>query len=184
MLSRIACRRVLLVLAVATPVLMSAPFASETTPAELRFELLAASYRSVAEIRPTLVNSGARSLFLTRTYPLAGASLERWDDVLGEWQSGTAAMGCGTAADPDKPLEIKPGNRYTTFVWDGPIERRPEGLVFALGLASRPLRGRYRLVFKYATSPWTVAIRPPEILTVFSSPFELSGDAEDGTPGK
>ena len=82
-------------------------FAQESTssPARLEIRGLASKYGGFQEIKPTLVNNGAASVYLSRFWPNGSAQLQRFNDANGQWESGAWGITCATVANATEPIE-------------------------------------------------------------------------------
>jgi len=154
-------------------------FAQEASQpsANLAWQNVFPRYESFDDIKPVLVNSGQRSIFLARIWPHGWAQLERLSETTGEWESGQWSGGCGTVAKATIPIEIKPRTersievywQLSTDDWD-----RPEHFVVGGSREERPLEGRYRFGLRYALEPWTLIHHPSSIYMAYSPEFVVS----------
>ena len=130
--------------------------------------------RSFADIKITLANTTAISVFLSRVWPTA-ARLQRLNPATGKWEFGGWPIRCGTVVDASKPIEIKPGaSRAMDLEWDLSVDDRDQPKWFITADdTQRALSGTYRIVLEYSEEPWTVFHRPKRVLNTFSTQFVL-----------
>jgi hypothetical protein len=164
----------LLMLALAN--LLSAQEAPLAAPS-FQWMNMAPSYRSLDEIKPTLVNRGKSSVYLSRFWPNGSAQLQRFDEASGEWEMGDWGITCGTVAQPTLPIEIKPNSqRHIRVYWQLSTDKweNPQHFVVFSSLEQRPIEGKYRFVLRYSLQPWTLVHHPFTIFYLFSPAFVLN----------
>ena len=138
----------------------------------LKWKNVATQYKSLAEIKPLLVNDGKSSIFLSRIWPHGSAQLQRLNEKTRKWETGDWGIGCGTVSNPTLPIEIKPGTEQEIHVywqlstddWD-----HPKYFIVKDTDEKRPLKGTYKFFLRYAKRPWTLIHRPGNIF-IFESP--------------
>jgi hypothetical protein len=156
--------------------------------ADLAFAPLEASYVSFEDIKPTLVNLGTTTVYFPRHSQTGAAFLQRWDPDRGVWANGDRLARCGFGTAGEKPMELRPGQRMTTYVdWRTSVENRADGSVFSLGDgSSQQLAGRYRLVVDFAAEAVDAEGGPLHWQNVVSSEFDIrspkSRGRNDGKP--
>src|SRR6266508_6281889 len=125
-------------------------------------------YRSFDAIKPVLTNSSSEPIYLSRTWPLAVPSLERFDEETKTWIAGAIGVRCGTVAHAHDPFVLRPGMRFAPGVNYGPAIDGREFHPDAYPDATYPAEGRYRLVLRYAREPWTISKMPKQVFTTRS----------------
>ena len=147
------------------------------SPAVLVWQNVSARYKSFAEIKPVLVNSGQKSIFLSRIWPHGSAQLERLSEATGNWESGHWSGGCGTVSNAAVPIEIKPrAERRINVYWQLSTDDwdKPEHFEVGPSREERPIGGTYRFALRYSLRPWTVFHHPASIYTMLSPEFAVS----------
>jgi hypothetical protein len=116
-------------------------------------------YSSYEQIKPTVLNQGAISLFLD-PYSPGVAGVEHFDESASEWYQWGGLGECG--AGPHPTAEMKPGDERRVLInWGLSI------------IQLKPPPGRYRLRLKYSPELWTSDHRPKKILTLESREFHI-----------
>jgi hypothetical protein len=129
-------------------------------------------YRSFDAIKPVLTNTSSEPTYLSRVWPLAAPSLERFDEETKTWIAGEIGVLCGTVAHGHEPFVLRPGVRFAlgvNYVAISGREFRPD----AYPDATYPAEGRYRLVLRYAREPWTISKTPKQVFTTRSPEFRV-----------
>ncbi len=142
----------------------------------LQWANMSSRYRDFEEIKPTLINKGDVSIFLSRLYPNGSAQLERYNPDSGQWEPGAWGITCGNVAQPTVPIEIAPHSQQQIHVyWQLSTDRweNPRHFVAWRSLQERPLDGKYRFVLRYALEPWTLVHHPSVVYSLLSPEFEL-----------
>jgi hypothetical protein len=125
------------------------------SPAVLVWQNVSSRYKSFAEIKPVLVNSSEKSIFLSRVWPHGSAQLERLSEATGNWESGHWSGGCGSVSKATIPIEIKPRAERKIYVyWQLSTDDGEKPKHFEVGSSSeeRPIRGTYRFALRYRSS--------------------------------
>jgi hypothetical protein len=161
-------------------------FTSITAHAELHWRNIAATYKSFADVKPTLVNLGDRTVYLSRVYPFA--RLLRFNPESKRWEIGNQGFVCGTVPDESVPIAIEAtAERNISVDWwnasTGDDESNPNPNFFIVEDPSssfmpspnsrRPIAGRYKLTLNYALMPWTSDSQPKPILSFESPEFNV-----------
>ena len=143
---------------------------------QLRWKGVSAHYDHFGEIKPVLSNVGTTSIFLSRIWPHGSAQLQRFNDVRGQWESGIWSGGCGVVQDATIPIELRQQSmlaihffwQLSTDDWDAPKK-------FVVGSGGNPpLEGKYRLLLRYSTRPWTVTQSPGTVYVSISPEFTIT----------
>jgi hypothetical protein len=148
------------------------------SPAVLVWQNVSSRYKNFAEIKPVLVNSSEKSIFLSRIWPHGSAQLERLSEATGDWESGHWSGGCGTVSKATIPIEIKPrAERRIDVYWKLSTDEWDKPKHFEVGSSSeeRPIEGTYRFALRYSLEPWTLIHHPASIYTILSPEFVVSG---------
>ncbi len=143
----------------------------------LRWKNVAPQYKSLADIKPILVNDGQESIFLSRIWPHGSAQLQRWNHKTNRWETGDWGIGCGTVQNPTVPIEIPSGTEQAIHVyWQLSMDdwEQPKHFVVQGTAKQRPRAGRYRFFLRYAMTPWTLIHRPGKIFILASPDFQVS----------
>jgi len=151
--------------------------AQDARPAILAWQNVYSRYASFKEIKPTLVNNGQRSVFLSRIWPHGSAQLERLNEATGNWESGSWSGGCGTVSKAIVPIEIKPrAERKVQVYWQLSADDwdNPKHFEVETAREERPIEGRYRFVLRYSMEPWTLVQQPSSIYMAVSPEFIVS----------
>jgi hypothetical protein len=137
----------------------------------LEWKNVMTQYSSFDEIKPVLVNSGARSIFLSRLWPDGMAQLERFNEQKGKWESGKWSTRCGTVKYPDVPIEIKPETEHIVdLYWMASTDQGDKHFVESQSNEARPIEGKYRFFLRYALKPWAMGAGDPGQILSFRSP--------------
>jgi hypothetical protein len=142
----------------------------------LAWENIRAEYQSLDEIKPTLANHESHPIYLSRIWPHGSAQLKRFNESSGKWELGAWSGGCGTVANPTVPIEIKPDEssqihvfwQLSTDDWD-----HPKSFVTEDHETKRPLKGKYKIVLRYALTPWTLIHHPKQTYIIESREFQV-----------
>jgi hypothetical protein len=140
------------------------------------FKDVRSSYQDFDQISPVLVNGRGDSIFLSRLWPYGNARVERFNDDTGKWESGEWPGGCGVVDKPNEPIEIKPHDQFAIAIlwrWSMDDWDKPKYFVLPDHETKRPLNGKYKLVLRYALTPWTVLRHPKETFTTESTEFTV-----------
>jgi hypothetical protein len=134
---------------IATTIVVALAFArafaqDASSPAHLVWQDVAPIYERFDEIKPTLVNHGQKSVFLSRLYPNGSAQLQRRNEATGDWESGAWGNTCDPVSHATIPIEIKPRTEKTMQVdwqlstddWD-----KPNALLSAARVGKSPSQG-------------------------------------------
>jgi hypothetical protein len=154
---------------------LASSFAQDSSepPAVLAWQNVASHYQRFDQISPLLVNSGQKSIFLSRIWPHGSAQLERLSEETGIWEPGEWSGGCGVVSKATVPIEIKPRTeraidvywQLSTDDWDKPTH------FVAETDEERPVEGRYRFVLRYSMEPWALLHHPAAIYKILSPEF-------------
>ena len=147
---------------------------SHQTEAALTWKHVSATYRNLDEIKPTVVNEGKRSIYLSRIWPDGSAQLQRFNEESGKWEFGHWGIRCGTVAQPGVPIEIQSRAERDIHVhWQASTDDwdNPKHFVVQGSTEQRSLQGKYRLILRYSLQPWTLFQHPDAIYTALSSEF-------------
>ena len=157
--------------------LASASVGQESKAAtSLQWANMSSGYHRFEDIKPTLVNNGGVSIFLSRLWPDGYAQLERFNQDTGDWEAGDWGIRCGTVDQPTVPIEIEPHSEQEIQVyWQLSTDKweKPKHFVLSHSLEQRPLEGKYRFVLRYAEQPWTLVHHPSAIYSFRSPEFVL-----------
>ena len=85
--------------------------------ASLQWANVSSGYHRFEDIQPKLVNNGGTSIFLSRLWPDGSARLQRFNQDIGNWETGEWGITCGSVAQPTVPIEIKPHSQQKTRVY-------------------------------------------------------------------
>jgi len=147
--------------------------------ANLEWTNVSGTYRTFSEIKPKLVNTGDKAIYLSRLYPDSSAHLQRLNEENGEWESGEWSITCGVVANAGVPIEIKPKAerdiqvfwQLSTDDWDF-----PKHFVALPSRKNRQLSGKYRFTLRYALEPWTLIHHPSATYTLTSPEFVVRSE--------
>lgn len=133
-------------------------------------------YESFDQIKPTLVNESGRSIYLGRLWPDSFAQLLRFDESSGKWEAGAWGIRCGVVDKPTLPIEIKTDETVPIEVyWQRSMDDsdHPKFFVLTDDETKRPLNGKYKLLLRYALTPWTLIHHPKQIYSTESPEFTV-----------
>lgn len=156
-------------------------YAQETaqSPETLSWKNAASQYRSLQAIKPSVENVRNSPVFLSRIWPDGSAQLQRLNDETNEWEFGAWGIRCGTVRRPFTPIEIPAhGERKIDVFWQRSTDdwNSPRHFVVFQSTEKRPLKGKYRLVLRYALEPWTVGHYPSAVYSISSSEFTVTDE--------
>jgi len=160
-----------------------AVYAQESTqsPVPLIWKNIASQYKSLQEIRPSVLNVGKRPIFLSRLWPDTYAQVQRLSEETNEWEFGEWGIRCGTVAQSSTPIEIPAqGERNIGVYWQLSTDDwdNPKYFIVLKSLEKRSLTGKYRLVFRYAREPWTLGHHPATIYSIASPEFIVTNETK------
>ncbi len=156
---------------------MSIPLCAEEQKepnSKIEWVNMKASYSNFQSIRPQIINSGTRPVFLSRIYPHGSAQLVRFNEATNSWEQGRWSFGCGTVENPTTPILVAPSKTSEIHVyWQLSTDDWNHPRAFQYRGELRPLKGRYKLYLRYSRRPWVLFKNPGPIYFTESPEFEI-----------